>query len=196
MDVGKIKARNITTLMDDDGISIPPTKRNIMKAFDELTRKCQPGDCAFVHYSGKYIIIRVFLCVLYVCFCVSYFLFGYQYLICISFHPVRTLSISFRTRKSSKGSYRTRRIGVQLNIGTCVFMCIICLLLCFLSILIWPSISHLHPILSFAHCINKYMLLIFAFVLNRYQLISTKRDKLLTMNYTSTSYSRCLAVPH
>jgi len=52
MDVGKIKARNITTLMDDDGISIPPTKRNIMKAFDELTRKCQPGDCAFVHYSG------------------------------------------------------------------------------------------------------------------------------------------------
>lgn len=78
MDVGKIKARNITTLMDDDGISIPPTKRNIMKAFDELTRKCQPGDCAFVHYSGKYIIIliiiiRVFVCVLYVCFCVSYF---------------------------------------------------------------------------------------------------------------------------
>jgi len=51
MDVGKVKSRNITILMDD-GKHTSPTKKNIMKALEELTRKCQPGDTAFVHYSG------------------------------------------------------------------------------------------------------------------------------------------------
>lgn len=51
MDVGKIKASNITVLMDD-GRHTNPTKANIMKALGDLTRKVKPGDTAFVHYSG------------------------------------------------------------------------------------------------------------------------------------------------
>lgn len=51
MDVGKVYAKNIKILMDD-GQHMRPTKRNIMNALDDLTRKCQPGDTGFVHYSG------------------------------------------------------------------------------------------------------------------------------------------------
>ena len=53
MDVGKVRESNITILMDD-GRSTHPTKANIMKALEELCRKCKPGDTAFVHYSGEY----------------------------------------------------------------------------------------------------------------------------------------------
>mmetsp|Transcript_19002 Transcript_19002/g.40075 ORF Transcript_19002/g.40075 Transcript_19002/m.40075 type:complete len:374 (+) Transcript_19002:87-1208(+) len=51
MDVGNVEESNITILLDD-GTSTPPTRENIMQALDELTQKCQPGDTAFVHYSG------------------------------------------------------------------------------------------------------------------------------------------------
>jgi len=52
MDVGKVQAQNITILMDDDGTHLSPTRKNIMTALEELTRNCQPGDTAFVHYLG------------------------------------------------------------------------------------------------------------------------------------------------
>ena len=53
MDVGKVQAKNITLLLDD-GTHTSPTKKNIMKALEKLTRICQPGDTAFVHYSGTF----------------------------------------------------------------------------------------------------------------------------------------------
>lgn len=36
----------------DDGDHTEPTRRNIMNALRDLTRKVRPGDTGFVHYSG------------------------------------------------------------------------------------------------------------------------------------------------
>lgn len=52
MDVGNVQSKNITILMDDGGKHTDPTRGNIMNALTDLTRKCQAGDIAFVHYSG------------------------------------------------------------------------------------------------------------------------------------------------
>ena len=43
---------NIVVLMDD-GKHPDPTKANILHALDKLCDKVQPGDTAFVHYSGE-----------------------------------------------------------------------------------------------------------------------------------------------
>jgi len=45
------KPENILILVDD-GIHSPPTKRNIMNAYNGLARQTKSGDTVFCHYSG------------------------------------------------------------------------------------------------------------------------------------------------
>lgn len=42
---------NITVLLDKEG-ETQPTKANILQAYKNLVDQCEPGDCAFMHYSG------------------------------------------------------------------------------------------------------------------------------------------------
>ena len=50
-DVHGFQSENITVLMDD-GQHIPPTRDNILAAYEQLVEATQPGDCVFCHYSG------------------------------------------------------------------------------------------------------------------------------------------------
>jgi len=42
---------NMTVLMDD-GNHPPPTRNNILAAYQQITIEAQPGDAVFCHYSG------------------------------------------------------------------------------------------------------------------------------------------------
>jgi hypothetical protein len=50
-DVWGFEESNITFLMDD-GQNPDPTMENILNAFKQLVSDSEPGDVAFVHYSG------------------------------------------------------------------------------------------------------------------------------------------------
>lgn len=39
-------------ILMDDGSSTPPTRRNIMDAFDQVVQNSTAGDVVFIHYSG------------------------------------------------------------------------------------------------------------------------------------------------
>lgn len=54
MDVHGFKEEDITVLLDD-GSHQNPTHDNIIAAFGKLTSQTQAGDCAFLHYSGKFL---------------------------------------------------------------------------------------------------------------------------------------------
>ena len=43
--------KNITVLLDD-GNHEPPTKENILKAYQKLVNESEAGDDIFCHYSG------------------------------------------------------------------------------------------------------------------------------------------------
>ncbi|CAB9506917.1 Metacaspase-1B [Seminavis robusta] len=49
--VHDFQEENITMLLDD-GDHTPPTKANILKAYDTLVKQCQEGDAVFCHYAG------------------------------------------------------------------------------------------------------------------------------------------------
>jgi metacaspase-1 len=53
-EVHGFQEENITMLMDD-GIHTAPTKANILKAFSNLVKQCQPGDAVFCHYAGEWL---------------------------------------------------------------------------------------------------------------------------------------------
>ena len=39
-------------ILMDDGVHHPPTRKNIMDAFDRIVQYSVAGDVVFVHYSG------------------------------------------------------------------------------------------------------------------------------------------------
>jgi len=51
MDCHGFLAENITVLLDD-GISISPTRQNILRAYEQLVAESKAGDVVFCHYSG------------------------------------------------------------------------------------------------------------------------------------------------
>lgn len=53
MDIHGFKEEDITILMDD-GSHQNPTYDNILAAFGQLVTQTKAGDCAFLHYSGKF----------------------------------------------------------------------------------------------------------------------------------------------
>lgn len=53
MDSLGFKEEDITVLMDD-GSHQNPTYDNILAAFGQLVTQTKAGDCAFLHYSGKF----------------------------------------------------------------------------------------------------------------------------------------------
>lgn len=61
MDVHGFQGQDITILMDD-GNHKSPTHDNIIAAFRQLSlvSETEAGDCAFLHYSGKFILCCVF----------------------------------------------------------------------------------------------------------------------------------------
>lgn len=44
---------NMTILLDD-GYHTPPTRANILAAYDKITSEAEPGDAIFCHYSGEF----------------------------------------------------------------------------------------------------------------------------------------------
>jgi len=51
MDVHGFDEGNITLLLDD-GAHTSPTRDNILSAYEQLVKSCEPGDAIFCHYSG------------------------------------------------------------------------------------------------------------------------------------------------
>lgn len=60
MDVHGFQETDITVLMDD-GNHESPTHDNIISAFRKLVSQTQAGDCAFLHYSGKYTLLLIIM---------------------------------------------------------------------------------------------------------------------------------------
>jgi len=50
---GFSQSKDLMTVLLDDGKHKPPTYKNITEAFRTLSEACQPGDVAFVHFSGN-----------------------------------------------------------------------------------------------------------------------------------------------
>ena len=48
------REENIQVLLDD-GKHTEPTRKNILKAYSELVRQCQPWDAVLCHYAGTFL---------------------------------------------------------------------------------------------------------------------------------------------
>jgi hypothetical protein len=53
MDIHGFKEKDIMVLMDD-GENTPPTKANILSAYQSIVAKSVAGDAVFCHYAGKF----------------------------------------------------------------------------------------------------------------------------------------------
>jgi len=58
MEVHGFEEDNIVVLMDD-GEHDPPTRDNILAAYEKVVADSEAGDAIFLHYSGKFVFIRL-----------------------------------------------------------------------------------------------------------------------------------------